>query len=67
MLTSSKILMTATEIAMMIAMEILLHQFFSDQSIFMKHLQLRRHPILSQTTTETWIQKSTMQTAVFYN
>ena len=38
-------------------MEILLYQIFSDQSILMKHLQLRRHPILPQTTTKIWIQK----------
>ena len=42
----STILMTATEIEMMIAIEILLYQVVSDQSILMKCLQLRRHPIL---------------------
>ena len=48
--------MTATEIEMMIALEILLYQIVSDQSILMKHLQLRRHTILPQ-TMETWTQK----------
>ena len=55
-LISSKILMTATEIEMMIVMKILLYQIISDQPILMEHLELRRHPILRKTTTETWIQ-----------
>ena len=38
--------MTATEIEMMIAMEMLLYEIVSDQSVLMKHLQLRRDPIL---------------------
>ena len=49
--------MTATEIEIIIAMETILCQFIPDQSILMKHLQLGRHPIPPQTTTETWIQK----------
>ena len=44
----------------MIVMEILLYKIVSDQSILMKHLQLRRHPMLPQTTTETWTQKQTI-------
>ena len=48
--------MTATEKEMMIAMKILLYQIVSDQPILMKDLELRRHPVLPQTTTETWIQ-----------
>ena len=55
-LISSKILMTATEIEMMIAMKILLYQILSDQPILIKHLELRLHPTLPQTTTEAWIQ-----------
>ena len=42
----SAVLMTATEIEMTIAMEILLYQIVSDQAVLMKCLQLRRHPIL---------------------
>ena len=45
--------MTAVEIEMMISMEILLYQIDSDQSILMKHLQLRRYPVLPQITMET--------------
>ena len=48
--------MTATEIEMMIAMKILIYHIVSDQPILMKHLEFRRHPILPQTTTETWTQ-----------
>ena len=48
--------MTATEIEMMTATKMLLDQIVSDQPILMKHLELRRHPTLPQTTTETWIQ-----------
>ena len=40
----------------MIAMKILLYQIISDQPLLMKHLELRRHPILRKTTTETWTQ-----------
>ena len=49
--------MTTTEIETMIAMETLLYQIVLDQSILMKQLQLRRHPILPQTTMKTWIRK----------
>ena len=56
-LISSKIMMTTTEIETMIAMKTLLYQIVLDQSILMKQLQLRRHPILPQTTMKTWIQK----------
>ena len=48
--------MTATEIEMMIAMKILLYKILSDQPILIKHLELRLHPTLPQTTTEAWIQ-----------
>ena len=41
---------------MIIAMKILLYQIVSVQPILMKYLELRQHPILPQTTTETWIQ-----------
>ena len=44
--------MTATEIEMMIAIEILPDQSVSDQSILIIHLKLRRPPILPQITTE---------------
>ena len=47
MFISSKMLMTATEIEIMTAMEILLHQIVSDQSTLMKHL----HEVTSNTST----------------
>ena len=48
--------MAATEVAMMIAMKMLLFQIVPDQPKLMKHLELGRHPILPQTTMDTWIQ-----------
>ena len=53
---SPKTLMAATEVAIMIAMKMLLFQIVPDQPKLMKHLELGRHPILPQTTMDTWIQ-----------
>ena len=55
-LISSKILMTVTKIEIMTAVKILLCQIVLDQPILMKHLELRRHPIFLQRTTEILIQ-----------
>ena len=48
--------MTVTKIEIMTAMKILLCQIVLDQPILMKHLELRRHPIFLQRTTEILIQ-----------